>query len=126
MESDINNEEGINFIVTSLVSLGLNEKAAQVLTYLKILDNATFFQISKQTGLRQPEFSVAINNLKNRGWIYEKKNKKLGRGRPFSVYSLTVTFAQILTELEREQKKKQDDEIQLMMKQLRELGKKYK
>jgi predicted transcriptional regulator len=124
MESDNINEEGINYIVTSLVSLGLNEKAAQVLTYLNILDNATFFQISKRTGLRQPEFSIAINDLKDRGWIGEEEKKKPGRGRPFKIYSLRVTFAQILAELEREQKKKQDEEVKLMVKQLKGLVKK--
>ncbi|NYT19549.1 MAG: transcriptional regulator, partial [Methanosarcinales archaeon] len=45
--------------------------------------------IEKATGLRQPEVSVAMRSLYERGWVEERDEKRTKcRGRPAKYYSL--------------------------------------
>ncbi|MCZ7399783.1 MAG: hypothetical protein O8C62_08950 [Candidatus Methanoperedens sp.] len=43
--------------------------------------------------------------LKERGWINEREEKKPGKGRPHKIYSLKVMFNNIIAQLEKQQKK---------------------
>ena len=53
--------------------------------------------IERATGLRQPEVSVAMRVLHERGWIDERDDKRTKcRGRPAKYYSLKVDFADII------------------------------
>ncbi|WP_440953124.1 transcriptional regulator [Methanococcoides sp. FTZ1] len=54
-------------------------------------------EIEKATGLRQPEVSVAMRSLYERGWIDERDDKRTKcRGRPAKYYSLKVDFEEII------------------------------
>jgi predicted transcriptional regulator len=61
--------------------------------------------LEQGSGLRQPEVSIAMRQLKERDWINERDEKKPGKGRPFKIYSLKVGFKDIIAQLETEQKK---------------------
>ncbi len=50
-----------------------------------------------------------MRELKGRGWISEREEKKPGKGRPYKVYSLKVGFNKIIAELERQQRKAADE-----------------
>lgn len=114
---DKNNEE----IADALMSLGMSRPIARILSYLKLVDEATTMDIERGTGLRQPEVSIATKELKERDWINEREEKKPGKGRPYRIHSLKVGFNEIIAQLEK-QKKKAVDDMLLKVERLKELG----
>jgi len=109
-------------IADVLISLGLGRTVARTLAYLNNGDEATSVTLEKGTGLRQPEVSIVMRQLKENDWINEKDQKKIGKGRPFKIYSLKVGFNKIISQLENQQKKA-DIGAQENIERLRELGK---
>ena len=93
------------------------------LTYLQNMNSATSVDLERVARLRQPEVSIAIRQLKERNWIDEREEKnKIGKGRPTKVYSLKVGFKDIISQLEKQQKKVVD-EAKANVGRLKELGK---
>jgi predicted transcriptional regulator len=109
-------------IAGALISLGMKRPFARTLSYLQLVNEATSVELEMGTGLRQPEVSIAINELKERNWINEREEKKQGKGRPYRIYSLKVGFNNIIAQLEKQQKKAVD-ESQAKIERLKELGK---
>lgn len=109
-------------IADALISLGLGRTVARTLAYLNNGNEATSVTLEKGTGLRQPEVSIVMRQLKENDWINEKDQKKIGKGRPFKIYSLKVGFNKIISQLENQQKKA-DIGAQENIERLRELGK---
>ncbi len=114
---DEKNEE----IADTLISLGMKRPIARVLSYLKNRNEVTSVELERETGLRQPEVSIAAKELKEYGWINEREEKKPGKGRPHKVYSLKVGFNKIIAQLEKQQRKAVD-EMQKNIKRLKGLG----
>jgi len=103
-----------------LISSGLSRPVSRTLAYLKKVDTATSVDLERGTGLRQPEVSIAMRELKPLDWIEVNEEKKPGKGRPNKVYSLKVGFKDIITHLENQQKKAIDDGM-ASIKRLKEL-----
>ena len=114
---DEKNEE----IADTLISLGMKRPIARVLSYLKNRNEVTSVELERETGLRQPEVSIATKELKEYGWINEREEKKKGKGRPHKVYSLKVGFNKIIAQLEKQQRKAVD-EMQKNIERLKGLG----
>ncbi len=114
---DERNEE----IADTLISLGMKRPIARVLSYLENRNEVTSVELERETGLRQPEVSIATKELKEYGWINEREEKKPGKGRPHKVYSLKVGFNKIIAQLEKQQRKAVD-EMQKNIKRLKGLG----
>lgn len=109
-------------IADILITLGMSRNAAITLAYLQNTNSATSIELERSTELRQPEVSIAMKQLKERGWINEKEEKKKpGKGRPYKVYSLKVGFKDIIAQLEKQQKKAVH-EAQAKIERLKELG----
>lgn len=108
-------------IVDALISLGMNRYVARTLSYLQFVAEATSIELEKGAGLHQPEVSIAMKELKELGWINEREDKKLGKGRPYKIYSLKKNLGEIISHLER-QHKKSIDEAQGKIERLKELG----
>ncbi len=106
-------------IADVLTSLGLSRPIAKTLSYLKDLKEATSVELERVTGLRQPEVSIAMRDLKERDWILEREQKKPGKGRPFKIYSLKLSFKEIIAYFEK-QKMKEFNEIQSDIKRLKD------
>jgi predicted transcriptional regulator len=92
-------------IADALISLGLGRIVARTLAYLNNGDEATSVTLEKGTGLRQPEISIVMRQLKEHDWINERDENKIGKGRPYKIYSLKVGFKDIIAQIETEQKK---------------------
>ncbi len=107
-------------IAAILMSLGMSRPTAMVLSYLQNMNSATTTDLDRGANLRQPEVSIAMKQLMERNWINEREDKKPGKGRPFKVYSLKVGFNDIITQLEKQQRKAVD-EIQANIKRLKDL-----
>ncbi len=108
-------------IAEALISLGMSRPTARILSYLHNRNEATSVELERGTGLRQPEVSIAMMDLKERDWINERDEKKQGKGRPYKIYSLKVGFNEIIAKLEKQQKKA-IDEARLRIERLKELG----
>ncbi|MCZ7358279.1 MAG: transcriptional regulator protein [Candidatus Methanoperedens sp.] len=109
-------------IAEILISLGMSRPVARTLTYLQKVDAATSVELERATGLRQPEVSIAMKALNPHDWIGEREEKKPGKGRPNKVYSLKVGFKDIISHLEKQQKKAINDAM-ISIERLKELGK---
>ena len=109
-------------IADALISLGMNRYVARTLAYLQNVDEATAVELEKAAGLHQPEVSIAMKELKERGWINEREEKKPGKGRPYKIYSLKIGLKGIVSHLEKQQKKG-IEETQLKIELLKELRK---
>ncbi len=109
-------------IADALISLGVGRMAAMALAYLQDTNSATSPDFERAAGLRQPEVSLAMKQLMERGWITEKEEKKPGKGRPFKIYSLKIGFDEIVTQLEGENKRA-IEETKGKFERLKEIGK---
>ncbi len=96
-------------IADTLISLGMSRYVARILSYLQNGNEVTSIELERGTGLRQPEVSIGMKELNERGWINEREEKKPGKGRPNKVYSLKVGFDEIVDDLENQQKKAVDE-----------------
>ncbi|SES97177.1 Predicted transcriptional regulator [Methanococcoides vulcani] len=71
--------------------------------------------IERATGLRQPEVSVAMRSLYERGWIDERDDKRTKcRGRPAKYYSLKVDFADIIKVYESKILKMNEEKLKII------------
>ena len=70
--------------------------------YVCQVDECRSTDIEQAADLRQPEVSVAMQELRKRGWIEKRDLKKQGKGRPVHVYYPTVSLDQILDSFEEE------------------------
>ena len=114
-------DEDDHIFVKTLSDLGTSKKVATTIAYLMNVDEASSREIEISTGLRQPEISVAMRPLKERGWVDERSEKKnKGKGRPVKYYQLTVPFLQIIKTLEEEFLKSNYEKV-IALRRLREL-----
>lgn len=120
-DSPVNLTEKEYSIIDMLQSLGLPRTEATAIVCLKDCRELRSLHIELVSGLRQPEVSVAMRPLRDRGWVDERSEKKnKGKGRPVKYYQLTVPFPQIVQVLEEEFLKSNIEKINAL-KRLREL-----
>jgi predicted transcriptional regulator len=95
--------------VQGLQNLGVRKNVASLITYLKDVKEVSSKEIEIATDLRQPEVSIAMRTLRERGWLAERELKKEGKGRPVKIYSLQPTIDVILNyyEIEKTQESAQ-------------------
>ena len=111
-------------IIEILINLGLNKQVASTLVYLSKAGKAISKEIEAGAGLRQPEVSVAIKEMKELGWVKETDVKKKGKGRPMKVYELNVEFREIVKQIiekkrqELEEEKRKIDELEKMLNEI--------
>src|SRR5436309_4376739 len=95
-------------LVDLLIETGLSRNIAKTLVFLSKRDETTSVEIEKATGLRQPEVSIAMQELRRRKWVDKRDIKKEGKGRPVHSYRLSVPWADILAQVDREEQAKID------------------
>ncbi|HYC20547.1 MAG TPA: ArsR family transcriptional regulator [Candidatus Bathyarchaeia archaeon] len=95
-----------------LGSIGLKRNLAKALVYLANVNESVSRNIELGAGLRQPEVSIAMRELRERGWIEEWEQKKEGKGRPLKCYRLSVELCDIIDHLDDSRKRdaQQDEE----------------
>jgi len=104
-------------IIKIFTDLGMPRNMAKTLIYISNVDECRSAEIEHQANLRQPEVSVAMQELQKRGWIKKRDLRKKGKGRPVHIYSLTSPIDQIVQPFEAEKLK----EIHEVKKNLEEL-----
>ena len=81
---------------------GLPRNVARTLVYMRKKDEVKSIEIEKNTELRQPEVSIAMKYLREKGWITKRDIKKEGKGRPVHGYRLAKPFDKIIAEIEKD------------------------
>ncbi|TLZ76435.1 MAG: ArsR family transcriptional regulator [Methanobacteriota archaeon] len=95
-------------MVDLLIETGLSRNIAKTLVFLSKRDETTSVEIEKATGLRQPEVSIAMQELRRRKWVDKRDIKKEGKGRPVHSYRLNAPWSDVLTQIDREEQSKID------------------
>ena len=109
-------------LVELLMKTGLSKNMAKTLVYLRKKEETTSVEIESATGLRQPEVSIAMQDLRRRKWVTKRDIKKEGKGRPVHSNKLAIPFEKIVEILEAEERKRIEG-IEANIKQLKELAK---
>lgn len=89
-----------------LVRTGMRKSVAWSLAFLATRNETTSVEVEKATGLRQPEVSLAMQELRQRRWVEKRDVKRPGKGRPVHAYRLTVPLAEIVDALAKEERRK--------------------
>jgi predicted transcriptional regulator len=96
-------------MVDLLIRTGMSKNIAKTLVFLSKREETTSVEIEKATGLRQPEVSIAMQELRRRRWVEKRDIKKEGKGRPVHAYRLATPFEAIVDMIAREERAKIDD-----------------
>lgn len=82
-----------------LIISDIPRSVAYTMVYIRDKGEVTSVEIERETGLRQPEVSIAMQWLRRKGWINKRNMKKEGKGRPIHGYRLSKDFNEILEEI---------------------------
>ncbi len=93
-------------LVRRLKRAGMQKNVATTLVFIASKDETISRDIEYATGLRQPEVSISMQELKNRDWVTKRDIKKEGKGRPVHGYKLKKSIRQIIKEIESEEKQR--------------------
>lgn len=83
-------------LIEMLIQTGMSKNIARTLVFLSKRQETSSVDIEKATGLRQPEVSIATQELRRRHWVEKREIKKEGKGRPVHAYRLAIPFPQIV------------------------------
>ena len=93
-------------IINIFTDLGMPKNLAKTLLYISQVNECRSVEIEHGANLRQPEVSVAMQELRNRGWAeIQSFKKKKGKGRPVHIYKATMPLSQVMEEIEQEKTK---------------------
>lgn len=107
-------------VINVFSDLGVSKNLAKTLMYISRVDQCRSADIERGANLRQPEVSVAMQQLTDRGWISKTNQKKEGKGRPIYIYKLTTKIDDIF-EYFQEEKHHEIEDIQQNLSELKSL-----
>ncbi|HMA83455.1 MAG TPA: ArsR family transcriptional regulator [Candidatus Thermoplasmatota archaeon] len=121
MVLDENDERAVELFT----DLGMPKNLAKTLVYISQCEECRSADVEQGADLRQPEVSVAMQELRKKGWARKRDLKKDGKGRPVHVYKLTKPLPQILETFEQN-KLREVKSIKQNLDDLQSLIKEYK
>jgi len=108
-------------LVDRLIKAGLQKNIARTLVFVASRDETKSREIEDATDLRQPEVSIAMQELRGKGWVTKRDIKKEGKGRPVHGYKLENPIEEIIEEIEEKEKERIED-IKENLKEIKELA----
>jgi len=111
--------------VKLFAELGMPKNLAKTLMFISQVEECRSAEVEQGADLRQPEVSVAMQEMRRRGWAKKRDLKKKGKGRPVHIYKLTKTLPNILKNFEQD-KMKEVQTIRSDLSDLQSLIKEYK
>ncbi|MFW6041026.1 MAG: MarR family transcriptional regulator [Thermoplasmatota archaeon] len=91
-------------LVEHLIQTGMSKTIAKILVYIAGRDEVKSREIEFSMGLRQPEVSIAIQKMRERGWVVKRDIKKEGKGRPVHGYRLARSMDEIISDIEEKER----------------------
>ncbi|MFW6083059.1 MAG: ArsR family transcriptional regulator [Thermoplasmatota archaeon] len=107
MTDEFTEEE--NKLIDRLNKTVMNRNVAKTLIFIFKKGETKSREIEAGTGLRQPEVSVAVNDLMENDWITKDEVKKEAKGRPVHHYTLKKDIDEIISEIEEREREKIDE-----------------
>jgi predicted transcriptional regulator len=104
-------------VIQLFVKLGMPKNLVKTLICVSQFEECKGADVERGTDLRQPEVSIAMQELQRRGWVKKRDLKKKGKGRPVHIYTITADLTEIMTTFEQEKLK----EVENVKKDLTEL-----
>ena len=89
-------------IISLLTAIGISRRLSLVLVFLAGAKEISSRDIERGTDLRQPEVSLVMKDLVQRGWVLFRTDTALCKGRPVRFYRLAIPFEKVLLEIEEE------------------------
>ena len=89
-------------IIKVFTDLGMPRNLAKTLMYISGSEECRSAEIERNANLRQPEVSVAMQELQRRGWVKKRDLKKKGKGRPVHIYQLNSPINEIIEDFEKQ------------------------
>lgn len=96
-------------VVKSFTDLGMSVSLAKTLLYISQVDECFSKDIERGADLRQPEVSVAMQEMRRRGWAKKRSQKRVGKGRPTHIYKSTADLPEIVKSLEQKKTEEFED-----------------
>ena len=84
------------------VKLGMPKNLAKTLLFVSQFDECQCADVEQGADLRQPEVSIAMQELRKRNWVKKRNLKKKGKGRPVHIYKPATVLSDILKTFEQE------------------------
>ena len=106
--------------VQLFTDLGVPRNLAKTLMYISQVDECRSAEVEQGADLRQPEVSIAMQELRRREWIDKRDLKGDGKGRPIHIYSHVASLSEIMKNIEQE-KLKEIETIQDNISKLRNI-----
>ena len=98
-------DEEENEAVQLFSELGMPKNLAKTILYVSEVKECHTKDIERGADLRQPEVSVAMQELRKRRWVKKRDFKNQGKGRPVHIYSSTKPLSEIFKTFEQEKLK---------------------
>jgi len=92
-------------IIRLFTEIGVPKYLSKTLMYISQVDECRSADVERGTKLRQPEVSIAMQELRRRGWVQKRNLKKKGKGRPVHIYKTTIELSEMVNTLEQEKLK---------------------
>jgi predicted transcriptional regulator len=96
-------------IIRLFTEIGMPKYLSKALMYISQVDECSSTDVERGTNLRQPEVSVAMQELRRRGWVKKREVKTKGKGRPVHIYKSTVELSEIVKTIEQEKLKELEE-----------------
>lgn len=77
-------------LADSLMRLGVGRVEATLVSCMVADSPVPTKLVVERTGLRQPEVSVGMRTLRERGWVVSEPIPREGKGRPMHRYKLSI------------------------------------
>ncbi len=99
-----------------LIEIGTRKNIAKVLVFLVNTPEASSHEIERGIDLRQPEVSMAMRFLSEKGWIRCREVSAESIGRPKKIYTLAKPITEIMNYIEEEKKEEANHQLALIRK----------
>ena len=86
------------------VKLGMPKNLAKTLLSISQVDQCCSSDIEQGADLRQPEVSIAMQELLKRKWVKKRSQKTKGKGRPVHIYTPAKDLTTIWKTLQSEKR----------------------
>ena len=96
-------------IIRLFTEIGMPRYLSKALMYISQVDECSSAEVERGTNLRQPEVSLAMQELRRRGWVKKRDLKKKGKGRPVHLYTSIIELSEIVTTIEQEKMKELEE-----------------
>ncbi len=100
-------EGKVDDTIDALATTGMPKGMARTLAFLSTRNDwATSKDIEEATNLRQPEVSIAVRDLVERGWVERDNLKRESKGRPINIYRMSADLKKVYFSIEERERSK--------------------